>query len=156
MNGFHSGYGGEGGKTIIPAYAEVKLSMRTVMGQTPETCLSAVKRHFERFVKPGMRLEVKYCEAGASALRVPYDSPALIQAREILATMDPRGCALCYEGASIHIIGALTQASGAAAILAGFGMEQDRIHSPNESYSFRQGELCFDYTVAFLTGCSAS
>ena len=156
VNGFHSGYGGEGGKTIIPAYADVKLSMRTVMGQTPEQCLGAVQRHFERSVKPGMRLETTHCKAGASALRVPYDSPALVQARAILATMDPRGCAVCYEGASIHIIGALVSASGAEAILAGFGLGQDRIHSPNESYSFHQCGLCFDYTAAFLTGCGAS
>ncbi len=150
VNGFHSGYAGEGGKTIIPAYAEVKISMRTVMGQNPEKCLESVQRHFEKHVKPGMRLEILYCEPGATALRVPYDSPAVIKAREILSTMDPRGCVVCYEGASIHIIGALAEISGAETILAGFGLEQDRIHSPNESYSFRQSEICFDYTAAFI------
>lgn len=156
VNGFHSGYAGEGGKTIIPAYAEVKLSIRTVMGQIPERCLDAVKRHFEQVVKPGMRLEITYYESGGSALLVPYDSAAVLQARAILSRMHPRGCAVCYEGGSIHIIGALTEASGGAAILAGFGMGQDRIHSPNESYSFRQCEMCFDYTAAFLTECGAS
>jgi len=152
VNGFHSGYAGEGGKTIIPAYAEVKLSMRTVMGQTPENCLDSVQRHFEKFVKPGMRLEVMYREAGASALRVPYDSPAVVKAREILSAMNPRGCVVCYEGASIHIIGVLAETSGAETIMAGFGLEKDRIHAPNESYSYRQGEMCFDYTAAFVGG----
>jgi len=151
VNGFHGGYAGEGGKTIIPAFAEVKLSMRTVMGQTPAKCLEAVRTHFSQRVKPGMRLEVTYCESGASAFRVAVDSPVVRKAREILSSLDPRGCAITYEGASIHVIGLFAEVLGGEIILAGFGLEKDRIHSPNESYSFRQTEMCFDYSSAFLS-----
>ena len=150
VNGFHSGYAGEGGKTIIPAYAEVKLSMRTVLGQSPENCLASVKRHFEKRVKSGLRLEVVYCETGASAFRVPVDSPFVSMARKILDAMDPRGCAIDYDGASIHVVGTLAEVSGGETIMAGFGLEKDRIHAPNESYSFHQSEMCFHYSAALL------
>ncbi len=151
VNGFHSGYAGEGGKTIIPAWAEVKLSMRTVSGQAPETVLAAVRRHVEARVKPGMRLEIPFCEAGSSALRVAADAPAVRRAQAVLSALHPRGCTLCYEGASIHVIGALAAAAGADPVLVGFGLEADRIHAPNESFSFAQCALTFDYTSAFLS-----
>lgn len=150
VNGFHSGYAGEGGKTIIPAWAEVKLSMRIVEGQTPEGVLEAVRHHFEQRVKPGMRLEVPFYKTGARALRVPADSPAIVKARDILAHMHPRGSAVCFEGGSIHVVGALAAAAGAEPVLVGFGRGEDRIHSPNESFSFSQAGMCFDYTAAFL------
>ena len=150
VNGFHSGYAGEGGKTIIPAWAEVKLSMRTVPGQTPERCIAAIRRHVETRVKRGMRLEIPYIETGAEALRVSLDSEAVAMARRVLGAMHPRGCAVLYTGGSIHIVGALAAAGGAEPLLVGFGLEQDRIHAPNESFSLPQAEGCYAYTAAFL------
>ena len=150
VNGFHSGYAGEGGKTIIPAWAEVKLSMRTVPGQTPATCLAAIRRHVESRVKRGMRLETPYVEPGAEALRVSLNAPAVARARRVLDRLDPRGCAVLYTGGSIHVVGALAAASGAEPLLVGFGLEQDRIHAPNESFSLPQAEACFAYAAAFL------
>jgi len=138
VNGFHSGYGGEGGKTIIPAFAEVKLSCRTVPGQVPAGVIGAVRRHFEKRVKEGMRLEEVGAEEGARALRVGVDSKYAKIALGILEGMDARGAAVVYEGASIHIVGALAEASGAEVLMVGFGEEKDRIHAPDESYSFEQ------------------
>lgn len=150
VNGFHGGYGGEGSKTIIPAWAEVKISMRTVPGQTPARCVDALRHHFESRVKSGLRLETVFLEPGAEALRVPLDSPAIANARRVLGELDPRGAVVRYEGASIHIVGALASAAGADPLLVGFGLERDRIHSPNESFSFFQADSCFTYAAAFL------
>ncbi len=150
VNGFHGGYGGLGAKTIIPASAEVKLSMRTVLGQTPEKCLDAVRRHFEDRVKPGMKLSFSDCKPGAPAFRVAVDSPMVMKARKILSSMHSNGCAIKYEGGSIHVVGLLANVCGGDAVMAGFGLEEDRIHAPNESFSFAQFELCVEYTAKFL------
>ena len=150
VNGFHSGYGGLGAKTIIPATAEVKLSFRTVSGQTPEKCLAAVRRHFESRVKSGMRLTFSDSKSGASAFRVAIDSPMVMKARKILSSMHPKGCAVKYEGGSIHVVGMLANVFGGDAVMAGFGLEEDRIHAPNESYSFEQFEMGVEYTARFL------
>ena len=64
--------------------------------------------------------------------------------------MDPRGAVVRYEGASIHVIGALAAAAGAEPLPVGFGLERDRIHAPNESFSLQQAESCLAYTAAFL------
>ena len=153
VNGFHSGYGGEGGKTIIPAFAEVKISCRTVPNQTPAQVIGALRGHFKRRVKNGLRLEEIYAEEGACALRIGADSPYAKAALRIFGGMDPRGGAVVYEGASIHVIGALAEVSGAEPLLVGFGQDADRIHSPDESYSFGQAEMNFRFAselIAFL------
>ncbi|MCL1909907.1 MAG: M20/M25/M40 family metallo-hydrolase [Kiritimatiellaeota bacterium] len=150
VNGFHSGYGGEGGKTIIPAFAEVKISCRTVPGQTPAKVIDSIRGHFKRHTKNGLRLEEVYAEEGAVALRVGVDSKYAKIAREILDSMDSRGSAVVYEGASIHIVGALAEAAGAEPLLVGFGHDSDRIHAPNESYSFAQAEQNFRFTAELI------
>lgn len=151
VNGFHSGYGGPGGKTIIPAYAEVKLSMRTVSGQDPHKCIDSVRKHFESRVPDGMRISVADSFPGKPAFKVAVDSPFVIKARQILSAMHPDGCAIKYDGASIHVVGTLSEISEGDTVLAGFGLSEDRIHGANESFSFKQFKMCFDYTVKFLS-----
>ena len=150
INGLHSGYAGEGSKTIIPATAEVKLSMRTVPGQTPAKILDTLRAHFRKHLPAGLRLEEIFAEKGARALRIGVDSRAAKTAVAILGALDERGCAVVYEGASIHIIEALAAASGAEPILAGFGLEDDRIHAVDESYSFEQAADNFRFAARFL------
>ena len=53
-------------------------------------------------------------------------------------TFDPRGAVLTWEGASIPIVARLRDITGAAPLLVGFGLQEDRIHCPNESYSLAQ------------------
>jgi acetylornithine deacetylase/succinyl-diaminopimelate desuccinylase-like protein len=52
--------------------------------------------------------------------------------------MDPRGAVYHWNGASIPIVSTLREISGAAPLLVGWGQSEDRIHSPNESFSFIQ------------------
>jgi acetylornithine deacetylase/succinyl-diaminopimelate desuccinylase-like protein len=58
LNGIHSGYGGVGSKTIIPARAEAKISARLVPGQQPERILEAIVAHLQRHVPAGLRLDI--------------------------------------------------------------------------------------------------
>jgi acetylornithine deacetylase/succinyl-diaminopimelate desuccinylase-like protein len=55
-----------------------------------------------------------------------------------------------WEGASVPIIPDLASVSGAEPLLVGFGLEEDAIHSPNESFSLRQLEEGYRYTVSFF------
>ena len=65
-------------------------------------------------------------------------SGGLEYAQDVLEKMDPRGCAFIWDGASIPMVTSLVQASGAAPLIVGWGQSEDRIHSPNESYSCAQ------------------
>ena len=138
VNGIHSGYGGAGAKTVIPAEAFAKLSMRLVPGQTPRAALAAVKRHLEDKCPRGMKLTVEDVNEGAGGFRLPLASPIFRLASDVLGEMDPRGAVFQWDGASIPVVSVLREASGAAPLIVGWGQADDRIHSPNESYSFAQ------------------
>ena len=138
VNGIHSGYGGPGSKTVIPCQAIAKLSTRLVPGQIPAQTYEAVKRHLKDHCPKGMEVELSELTGEAPAFRLPLGSPLFRLAADVLGEMDPRGAVFQWDGASIPVISAIREASGAAPLLVGWGQPEDRIHSPNESYSVRQ------------------
>ena len=138
VNGIHSGYGGPGSKTVIPCQAIAKLSTRLVPGQNPATAYEAVKRHLKDHCPKGMEVELSELTGDAPAFRLPLASPLFRLAADVLGEMDPRGAVFQWDGASIPVIAAIREASGAAPLLVGWGQPEDCIHSPNESYSVRQ------------------
>ena len=138
VNGIHSGYGGPGSKTVIPCQAIAKLSTRLVPGQNPAKAYEAVKRHLKDHCPKGMEVELSELTGEAPAFRLPLASPLFRLAADVLGEMDPRGAVFQWDGASIPVIAAIREASGAAPLLVGWGQPEDCIHSPNESYSVRQ------------------
>ena len=155
VNGIHSGYGGPGSKTVIPCAALAKLSMRLVPGQNPSECMALVERHLRQHTPPGMELFIEDLTGEAPAMRLPLNSPVFRLAADVLGTLDPRGAVFQWDGASIPIVSALARLSGAAPLLVGFGQGEDRIHSPNESFSWRQFMLCRRWAKGILCGLSA-
>lgn len=138
VNGIHSGYGGSGSKTVIPAEAIAKISMRLVPGQNVNVVASAVKRHLEDRCPNGVKLSIEDYNPGASGFRLPLSSPIFRLASSVLEEMDSRGPVFRWEGASIPVVSVLREASGAAPLIVGWGQPEDRIHSPNESYGVDQ------------------
>lgn len=138
INGVHSGYGGPGSKTIIPAEAIAKISMRLVPGQSPRRAFECVKAHLEAHLPKGMVMDIPEQAEGAGGFRLPLASPVFRLAEEVLNGMDARGTVFQWDGASIPVVSVLKEVSGAAPLIVGWGQAEDRIHSPNESYGFNQ------------------
>ena len=138
VNGIHSGYGGPGAKTVIPSEAIAKISMRLVPGQSVRGAFDAVRAHLEDNVPRGMKLSVEDYNPGAGGFRLPLASPIFRLAADVLGEMDARGAVFQWDGASIPVVSVLREASGAAPIIVGWGQPEDRIHSPNESYTLEQ------------------
>ena len=150
VNGFHSGFGGRGGKTIIPAEAQAKISARLCAGQDPEWCCDSILRHLRERVPAGLRLDVEDVSIGGPGFRLDPGSPAVGRARAVLDGLTAKKSVLLWEGASVPVVAALAKVSGAEPLLVGFGREGDRIHAPNESYSLEQFRLGFLYAARFL------
>jgi acetylornithine deacetylase/succinyl-diaminopimelate desuccinylase-like protein len=138
VNGIHSGYGGPGSKTVIPAGALAKLSMRLVPNQNPDEVMTAVERHLKLHTPRGMKLFIEDLTGEAAGFRLPLASPVFRLAASVLEELDPRGAVYQWDGASIPVVSTLKACSGAAPLLVGFGQPEDRIHSPNESYGLNQ------------------
>ena len=138
VNGIHAGYGGPGAKTVIPCEAVAKISMRLVPGQSPRGAFAAVRTHLDDRCPKGMKVSFEDVNPGTPAFRLPLASPVFRLASHVLSEMDGRGALFQWDGASIPVLSVLREASGAAPLVVGWGQAQDRIHSPNESYSVEQ------------------
>jgi acetylornithine deacetylase/succinyl-diaminopimelate desuccinylase-like protein len=150
INGMHSGFGGEGTKTIIPARAMAKLTARLAAGQNPESCLRALIAHLQANTPQGLRLEVTEQGIGGPALRLNPDSPLVAKARGVLDTLTGHDTVFLWEGASIPLVTGLAAVSGAEPLLVGFGLEEDRMHAPNESFALEQFRLGYLYVGLML------
>ena len=150
LNGIHSGYGGPGSKTVIPCEAIAKLSTRLVPGQSPKQSYEAIRRHLKDRCPEGMTVELSELTGDAAGFRLPLASPLFRLAEDVLKEMDDRGAVFLWDGASIPVVSALRQASGAAPLMVGWGQAEDRIHSPNESFSVVQFEKAKDWAKRIL------
>jgi acetylornithine deacetylase/succinyl-diaminopimelate desuccinylase-like protein len=135
------GYQGEGFKTVIPAMASAKISFRLVFDQDPHAIRKAFREHVNARVPADCRVEFKEHGAG-QAIRFPDTDPAFAKARQALSDEWGKPAVFIGGGGSIPVTHQLKQSLGMDVVLAGFGLDDDRIHSPNEKYnleSFRKG-----------------
>lgn len=141
VNGIIGGYTGTGSKTVIPAQASAKFSFRLVGKQDPHV----IRETFREFVRRQLPADcsVEFVSHGASpALQLPLQSPFLKKAREALAAEWGVPAVIKGSGGSIPIVGNFKRDLGMDSLLIGFGVDDDRIHSPNEKYnlsSFHKG-----------------
>ena len=134
LNGIFGGYQGKGAKTVLPAWAGCKVSFRLVADQTPAKIAELLKAHVAKVTPPGVRVEVEYLH-GADAVTVDATGP---EAEAALSAFEDvwgvRGVRI-RTGGSIPIVGTFAQALGKPVLMLGFGLEDDRLHSPNEKFN---------------------
>jgi acetylornithine deacetylase/succinyl-diaminopimelate desuccinylase-like protein len=135
-NGIVGGYTGVGAKTVIPSRASVKFSCRLVAGQDPERIRAAVEAHLRAHVPPGYSLEL-HAHGVNPAIHVRTDSPHLRAAARALKATYGRDAALIGTGGSIPAVGSIQRILGVDSLLVGFGLDDDRVHSPNEKFEVR-------------------
>jgi acetylornithine deacetylase/succinyl-diaminopimelate desuccinylase-like protein len=143
INGLTSGYQGEGSKTIVPAWARAKITVRLVPNQEPARVMKRIDRHLKKLCPPTVRLEV---ECGHKA--EPYlVSPTGPQAQAALRALKVAfGCepVLIREGGSIPIVNEFKKILHADSLLLGLALPDCNAHSPNESFHlncFTKGQL---------------
>jgi acetylornithine deacetylase/succinyl-diaminopimelate desuccinylase-like protein len=149
VNGIWGGYTGEGSKTVIAARAQAKLSFRLVPDQDPREVAGQLRRWLAERTPPGCRIELVEMGLGAP-IRVPTGSPHLAAARRALARVFGREPALIGCGGSIPVTASIRRILGMDSLLLGFGLDDDRVHSPNEKFDlvcYRKGILAH---AAFL------
>lgn len=143
VNGIWGGYTGEGAKTVLPSYAAAKISMRLVPNQQPDEITQKIRAYFEENCPPTMKLEFKDLHGGKGAI-VDINHPAMQAAAKALEDTYGKKPFFTREGGSIPVVAEFKEILGVDTVLMGFGLDEDAIHSPNESFGmdrFREGIL---------------
>ena len=147
INGLTSGYQGEGGKTIVPAWARAKITVRLVPNQNPTEVIRRVRQHLEKLCPPTVRLEIK-SDHGAEPYLVSPTGPqaqAALRALKLAFGCEP---VLVREGGSIPIVNDFKKILRADALMLGLSLPGDNAHSPNEKFDlscFAKGQLMSAY-----------
>jgi amidohydrolase len=153
VNGIWGGYTGPGAKTVIPAEASAKISFRLVGDQKP----AKIREAFHAFVRSRLPADCKVefvgRDAGVPAVALDWGMPQLAAARAALRQEWGREALLIGSGGSIPVVGDFKRLLGIDTLLIGFGLDDDRIHSPNEKYdlvSFHKGTRSWARILAAL------
>ncbi len=137
VNGIWGGYIGEGTKTVIPSKATAKISMRLVPDQDYREIAKLFERHFKAVAPKSIKVRVKSLHGGMPYV-APTDMPAYRAAERAIRETFGKKPLPFYSGGSIPIISGFEQILGIKSLLIGFGLAEDAIHSPNESYGLEQ------------------
>jgi acetylornithine deacetylase/succinyl-diaminopimelate desuccinylase-like protein len=133
VHGIAGGFTAAGAKTVIPARATAKVSIRLVPKQDPEKVIAAYKKFVKEKTPAGIETEVRILSAGPAIIVNP-DHPAIHVAAQSFRDILGKETVFIRSGGSIPIVGDFATHLGIPTILMGFGLPDDGLHSPNEKY----------------------
>lgn len=149
VNGIWGGYQGEGAKTVLPAKAGAKVSMRLVPDQDPHEIADLFKKYVMSLVPKGVRVVLKEHHGGYPVL-IDLDFYGMKAAAKAFADIYGKEPLFTREGGSIPIVASFKNILGVNSILMGFGLNSDAIHSPNEHFSLEDFHRGIKTSARFL------
>lgn len=149
VNGFYSGFIGEGSKTVLPCYAMAKVSMRLVPDQDPEEIRQSMVKYIESRLPETMRYEL-IVHAGNPASITDLNTPGVKALEKALEQVWKKRPVFKREGGSIPVVGHMKQILGAESVLTGFGLPDDNIHAPNERLNLPNWYMGIDALIHFF------
>jgi acetylornithine deacetylase/succinyl-diaminopimelate desuccinylase-like protein len=135
-NGIGGGFQGEGSKTVIANTAMAKISCRLVPAQDPDDIRDKLTAYLKELAPMGVSVEVIDLHGGKPAMS-PIESRSVQTAAKALQQVYGKEAIFARTGGSIPIVSNLQDLLKAEVVLVGFGLETDRVHSPNEKFDLQ-------------------
>jgi acetylornithine deacetylase/succinyl-diaminopimelate desuccinylase-like protein len=132
VHGMPGGFIGAGAKTVIPAKAVAKVSMRLVPGMTPAKAFAQYKQYVEKIAPAGV------------------DNPYVRAATRALHEVWGKDTVFIRSGGSIPIVGDFDRHLGLPSVMMGFGLPDDGLHAPNEKFNLKNFELGIESLIRFM------
>lgn len=131
VNGLLSGFTGDGAKTVIPAVAMAKVSMRLVPDQDPDRVATLFEQYVRKITPKTVELTVTRMHGGKPWITA-YDNPFVQAACRAIEQGFGRPPVFCREGGSIPVVSAFEEQLGTPSVLFGVGLPDENAHAPNE------------------------
>ncbi len=131
VHGIRGGFTGEGAKTVIPARAVAKISMRLVADQRPEEAVAQLQAALIDACPRGVTAEFKPVHSAAPSVVRP-DNPFVQTAAVAMTGIFGAKTVYTRSGGSIPIVGLFDRHLGIPSVMMGFGLPDDNLHAPNE------------------------
>ena len=131
VNGLLSGFTGEGAKTVLPAVAMAKVSMRLVPDQTPDKIAQLFEAHLRDITPKTMELKITRMHGGKPWM-TSYDNPFVQAAGRAIERGFGRKPVFTREGGSIPVVSTFQEELGLPSVLFGVGLPDENAHAPNE------------------------
>jgi len=131
VNGLLSGFTGQGSKTVLPAWAMAKISMRLVPDQDPQEVYEQLSAYLKSNAPDTVRWEISQFSGGPACMiqRNSHGNHAMAEALEAIWGRRPL---FKREGGSVPVVGEIQEILGSDSVLTGFGLPDDNVHGPNE------------------------
>ena len=146
INGIWGGFQGEGLKTVLPSMAHAKISCRLVADQDPSQIADLVANHIKKVAPPGVKVSFGNRGSGSFPYLIPPDHRGLGIAASVLKDLYGKEPYIIRSGGTIPVNPVFLEHLGAYTVIFGFGLEDERLHSPNEFFrlsSFEKGQKAY-------------
>ena len=149
VHGMPGGFTGAGAKTVIPAKAVAKVSIRLVPAMTPTESFRLYREYIRQVTPPGVDVEVRLIHSGDACL-IPTDNPYIRAATTALEEIWAKETVFIRSGGSIPIVGDFARHLGLPSVMMGFGLPDDNLHAPNEKFQILNFYQGIDSIIRFL------
>ncbi len=150
VHGIIGGFTGAGAKTVIPAKATAKVSLRLVPGMTPQRVFQQLQDYLAQIAPLGVTVETRLIHSGDPAI-VNTDNPFVAAATEAMRRVFGKETVFVRGGGSIPIVGDFERNLGIPTLLMGFGLPDDNLHAPNEKFNLANFYAGIDSIIRFLS-----
>ena len=150
VNGIWGGYIEAGAKTVLPSKAFAKISTRLVPDQDPERIADLVAQHIRRLAPSAVQVQVRALHGGEPAV-VDRESPFMEAALRAYQEGFGQPPFLVRRGGSIPVVAKFQSLLGVETILMGFGLPDDRLHSPNEKFHLPNFYRGIETSILFMS-----
>jgi acetylornithine deacetylase/succinyl-diaminopimelate desuccinylase-like protein len=154
VHGMPGGFVGAGAKTVIPAKAVAKVSMRLVPDMTAAESYTLYKKYVESICPKGCVVEVRLIHS-AEPIVVSTDNEFVRAAVKAMHEVFAKETVFVRGGGSIPIVGDFVRELKTPTVMMGFGLPDDNLHAPNEKFHLANFHRGIESIVRFLSGVGA-
>ena len=152
-NGVWGGFTGQGAKTVLPSKATAKFSCRLVPDQDFKDIEAKMAEHLQTLAPEGIEVEVR-CLHGGEPVIIDISGEGVQAARKALSETFGKDAVLIRSGGSIPVVSDFSKILKIPVVMMGFGLPDDRLHSPDEKIDLACYFGGIQASAAFLSICS--